>query len=157
MTARNTPCRSRTWTKHLGEKKNFQRNRRWVDKTVTGLQKMLTLPNLKNNMEVENELWADLSQYCYFPSLNKTIKYWFCEMEKHKMVIIRQEARGAGNSNSEHSVPHLGWKGVRGRWEKVRIPAPITLFLTLGLKGEGGRSGNSDSKRSYSLPWGWRG
>ena len=65
-----------------------------------------------------------------------------------------EAGRGAGNSNSERYVPHLGWKGVRGRGEKVRIPAPSTLFLTLGLKGEGGRSGNSDSKRSYSSPWG---
>ena len=84
-----------------------------------------------------------------------------------------EAGRGAGNSNSEHSVPHLGWKGVRGRGEKVRIPAPSTLFLTLGLKGEGGgvgiptpsvlipypgvegvggRSGNSNSEHSIPLP-----
>ena len=68
-----------------------------------------------------------------------------------------EAGRGAGNSNSEHSVPHLGWKCVGGRGEKVRIPAPSTLFLTLGLKGEGGRSGNSDSKRSYSLTLGLKG
>ena len=63
-----------------------------------------------------------------------------------------EAGRGAGNSNSEHSVPHLGWKSVRGRGEKVRIPAPSTLFLTLGLKGEGGKSGNSNFEHSIPLP-----
>lgn len=63
-----------------------------------------------------------------------------------------EAGRGAGNSNSEHSVPHLGWKGVRGRGEKVRIPASSTLFLTLGLKGEGGKSGNSNFEHSIPLP-----
>ena len=36
------------------------------------------------------------------------------------------------------SIPHLGWKGVRGVGKKVRIPSPSTLFLILRSKGEGG-------------------
>ena len=52
----------------------------------------------------------------------------------------------AGNSNSEHSIPHSSPRGEGrtgegsggGEWG---IPAPNTLFLTLGLKGEGGGVG----------------
>ena len=63
-----------------------------------------------------------------------------------------EAGRGAGNSNSEHSVPHLGWKGVRGRGEEWEFRLQAFLFLTLGLKGVGGRSGNSNSEHSIPLP-----
>lgn len=83
-----------------------------------------------------------------------------------------EAGRGAGNSNSEHSVPHLGWKGVRGgesensssghsiphpgveggRGEEWKFRLQAFLFLTLGLKGVGGRSGNSNSEHSIPLP-----
>ena len=50
----------------------------------------------------------------------------------------------AGNSNSEHSIPHSSPRGEGRTGEeggRVGIPAPSTLFLTLGLKGEGGGVG----------------
>ena len=84
----------------------------------------------------------------------------------------------AGNSNSEHSIPHSSPRGEgrtgEGGGERVGIPAPRTLFLTLGLKGEGGgvgiptpsiliphpgveggrweECGNSNSEHSIPLP-----
>ena len=63
----------------------------------------------------------------------------------------------AGNSNSEHSIPHSSPRGEGRTGEgggRVGIPAPSTPFPNHGVEGGRGRSGNSDPKHSYSSPWG---
>ena len=63
----------------------------------------------------------------------------------------------AGNSNSEHSIPHSSPRGEGRTGEgggesgnsssENSIPHP-------GVEGGRRRSGNSDPKHSYSSPWG---
>ena len=82
----------------------------------------------------------------------------------------------AGNSNSEHSIPHSspwGWRGKGEEWEfrpqaflfltlglkgvggrSVEIPIPSTLFLSLGFKGVGWEEWEFRLRVLYFSPWG---